>query len=125
MEKPKNKKHKEIKEVDGQKPGTPCLVAAAPFFLLSTVLFYYVFTEDYNFKWTLVIIFSGCAVLLPGVVFLMLGMSCIATGWEGKLEQKQDCSHPISSKRKIPEMTISPSLPPDLQWKTVPIQSDE
>jgi len=116
-------KHRKLnyEEVGGAKTGTPCLVAAMPFFLVTCVLFYYVFTENYSFKWTLVIIFSGCAVLMPGAVLLMLGLGIITTGEEGKLDDEQKWSHRMSLKRKTSGIKIT-STPPDLKWKAVSIQ---
>jgi len=118
----KKKKRQEDEDASAAKTGTPCFLAAAPFFLLSTVLFYYVFTENYNFKWTLVLILSGCLILMPGAVFLMLGMNCIATGYEGKLDDDHtDYSQQMESKHK-PQIF---SNLPHPEWQTIPVQSDD
>jgi len=120
MDSLKHHQHKETGKVELPRPGTPCFLAAAPFFLLSTVLFYYVFAEDYSFKWTLILIGSGCVVLAPGAVLVMLGMRCFSPGWDAELDNNAD-----SSSRQTSIMSVLPKFSPDLQWKAMPVQSDE
>jgi len=95
---------------------TPCFLAATPFVLLAIVLFYYVFKEDYDFQWTIVLICSGCAVLAPAVLFIMVGLKCVPRGHGGRLNNN------VPDKKSGFYLF---SKAPNLEWRQVTVQSNQ